>query len=88
MVLLHSYLPVIHPVAFLQMIKREKWPTMMKSLVKKENMIMLEEKFRWNINGDKEPRAALAVLTLQSIERLHLELEKQSEGKLIDIKRL
>lgn len=43
---------------------------MMKNAVKKENMMMLEEKFRWNVNGVKEPRAALAVLTLQSFERL------------------
>lgn len=48
MVVLHSCLPVIYPLAFLQkwVIKREKWPTMMKSAEKKENMIMLEEEFR------------------------------------------
>lgn len=69
MVVLHPCLPVTHPVAFLQkwVIKREKWPAMMKSAVKKENTIMLEEKFRWNTNEMREPRAALGLLTPQSL---------------------
>lgn len=40
---------------------------MRKSEVKKENMIMLEEKFRWNTNEMREPRDALGLLTLQSL---------------------